>query len=129
MVEWPETFVSQPMSKYLIDSNVFTALFALLGALAAWVNPDAAVGASAGAMFFLLSSEEKTAHKKIGYFLISLCVGYSVGLTASEGWAMLLSAGAASTGVVTLSTLTKKIDSGDFVGAVKMLIELARSRK
>lgn len=117
------------MTKYLTDSSVSTGVFAALGALAAWVHPEAAIGASSGAMFFLLSSEEQTTHKKLGYATVSLCVGYATGLTASEGWAMLTSAGSAAVAVVTLGSLTRAIEAGELANVLKLLIDFLRGRK
>lgn len=116
------------MKQYLI-TNGDVVVVAAVAAVAAWINADAAIGASFGAMFFLLSSEERAPRKRLGYASISLCIGYGAGVAASDGWGVLLSGVVASVAVVTLTTLSRKIESGDLAGAAKMLIDVVRLRK
>lgn len=116
------------MTKYLL-TNSDAAILAAAVSIAAWINADAAIGSSFGAMFFMLSNGGLPVVKRFAYASISLCVGYGAGLACSQEWAMLVSLLSASVAVVTITSLSKSIESGELSGALKLFIDLARGKK
>lgn len=110
-------------------TNSADTIFAVAAfAIAAWINTDAAVGATFGSMFFLLNSENHAMPKRIGYAAISAVVGYAAGITASDSWAMLTSAAAAAVAVATLTALSRAIET-EGLGAIRSILDIIRGRK
>lgn len=89
------------------------------------INPDAAIGATFGAAFFLLSNEHFPPVKRFAYGGISLCVGYGTGIAIGAPWAMLASATGAAVAVVSLASLAKTISEG----GLQSLITLWRNKR
>lgn len=116
------------MTKYLL-TNSDAAILAAAVSIAAWINADAAIGSSFGAMFFMLSNERHPFGKRFAYATISLCLGYAAGLASPEGWTMIVSLLSASVAVVTITSLSKSIESGELSGALKLFIDLARGKR
>ena len=110
-------------------TNSADTLFAVAAfAIAAWINADAAVGATFGSMFFLLNSEAHALPKRLGYAAISAVMGYASGITAPDSWAMLTSAGSAAVAVVTLTALSRAIET-EGLGAIRSIFDIIRGRK
>lgn len=105
-----------------------TVLAVAAFAIAAWINPDAAIGATFGSAFFLLNSDQHPVPKRIGYAAVSAVVGYGAGLAAPDAWAMLASAMTAAVAVVTMSALSRSIES-EGLGALRSIIDIIRGRK
>ena len=110
-------------------TNSTDTIFAVAAfSIAAWINADAAVGATFGSMFFLLNSESHSMPKRLGYAAISAVMGYAAGITASDSWAMLTSAAFAAVAVVTLTALSRAIET-DAIGAIRSIFDIIRGRK
>ena len=110
-------------------TNSADTIFAVAAfSIAAWINADAAVGATFGSMFFMLNSENHALPKRLGYGAISAVVGYAAGITASDSWAMLTSAAAAAVAVATLTALSRAIES-EGLGAIRSILDIIRGRK
>ena len=97
-------------------------------AIAAWIDPHSAVGATFGSAFFLLSADHHPTHKRIGYAVISAVVGYAAGLAAPDTWAMLASAVTAAIAVVSITALSRSIES-EGLGALRSIVDIIRGRK
>lgn len=66
-------------------------LLVLVGALAAMVLPEVAVGASIGSLFFMLASSSESGWRKAALLLVGWFVGYFAGAPfIDSGWAGLI---------------------------------------
>lgn len=102
-------------------------LVAIIAAMLAGVtlNMDAAIGATFGMAFFLLSNGHHPFPRRIGYASVSACVGYASGIAAGAPWSMLASATCAAVAVVSLASLADAIKRNGLAA----ILEIWRSRK
>lgn len=111
-----------------VTNSTDTLFAAAAFAIAAWINTDAAIGATFGSMFFLLNSESHSMPKRLGYAAISAVMGYAAGITAPDSWAMLVSSACAAVAVVTLTALSRAIET-EGLGAIRSIFDIIRGRR
>lgn len=93
------------------------------------LNPDAAIGAAFGSMFYLLSQEHQSIFHKIAYTLISMVAGYGVGAGYGDGWSLFAAVCGGAGSVVVLSTALDRIKSNESGPLMSFILDLIRGRR
>lgn len=111
-----------------MEAGQTAGTLALLGTVFV-LNPDAAIGAAAGAMFFMLhQNHRKPAYRAI-YTLISMLAGYSVGHGYGDSWSMFAALCGGAGAVVFLTATLDRLQAGESGPLVQFFIDLLRGRK
>lgn len=93
------------------------------------LNPDAAIGAAFGAMFFILNQNHHRPAMRIAYGLISAVAGYAVGQGYDDSWSMFAAMCGGAGAVVFLTATIDRLQSNEASPLVAFLIDLFRGRK
>lgn len=91
--------------------NDFLSLgIAVAIAMAAWVNVDAATGATFGAAFFLLDQGQHPIPRRMVYASISAVMGYAAGLAVGGSITMITAVISSAVAVTALTALVRSIE-------------------
>ena len=102
-----------------------TAAIALFGTMVV-INSDAAVGASFGAAFFMLSAHQFTLVMRMFYTVISAGFGYGLAVGVGGDWVMITGIIGAAGAIAVLDSMMKGSEPTAFV---KWVLDTIRGRK